>query len=96
MQINLIHKLTSQPLIIETEHNDPDEAIALEYIGDENAIAFLIRATEGKYGYYGHIFSLNSTTNLDLQKVVYDLKEFDVLSVKPQIKANRVPRFAVT
>lgn len=47
MQINLVQKITEQPLIIETEHNDPDEAISIEYIGEQNAIADFIRATEG-------------------------------------------------
>jgi hypothetical protein len=92
MQINLSQKTTQLPLIIETEHNDPDETIAIEYIGSENAIADFVReASEGKYGYYGHIFSLDSTTNLDLQKVVHDLEGFEVLSIKPEIEARSLP-----
>ena len=96
MQINLIHKPTQQPLIVETDHDDPDEAIALEYIGEENAIADFIRACEGKYGYYGHIFHLDSTTNLDLQKVVYDLKNWEVLSVEPAIAPHKLPEGAMS
>jgi hypothetical protein len=97
MQINLVQKRTELPLIIETEHNDPDEAIALEYIGEEKAIADFVReANEGKYGYYGHIFSLDSATNLDLQKVVYDLEGFEVLSVKPEIAARSLPEGAMS
>lgn len=97
MQINLVQKITEQPLIIETEHNDPDEAIAVEYIGDENAIADFIReVSDGTYGYYGHLFNLDSTTNLDLQKVVHDLEGFEVLSISPEIKARSLPDGAVS
>ena len=85
------------PLIIDTQHNDPDESIDIEYTGDEFAIATFIReASEGKYGYYGHIFSLDSTTNLDLQKVVYDLESFNVVSLKPEIKANKMPEGSIS
>ena len=84
-----ISRLLYKHLIIETEHNDPDRAIAVEFIGDENAIASFIReASDGKYGYYGHIFHLESTTNLDLQKVVYELPGFEVLSIEPEIEAR--------
>lgn len=96
MQINLIEAATELPVILETEHDDPDKAIALEYIGEQNAIADFIRATEGKYGYYGHIFNLDSTTNLDLQKVVYELEGFEVLSVEPKIKARSLPDGAIS
>lgn len=91
MQIDLITK-NNLPLIIETEGNDPDEAVQPILIGDEDAIAQLSREVDrGLYGYYGHLFSLDSTTNLDLQKIVYDLEEFEVVSVKPEITANKLP-----
>lgn len=97
MKINLIELSTQSPLILETEHDDPDKRIEIEYIGDENTIdSFIREASEGQYGYYGHIFHLDSTTNLDLQKVVYGLKKFDVLSVEPEIEARSLPDGAVS
>lgn len=97
MQINLITKKGNKPLVIETEKDDPDEMVEPKLIGDEDAIALLRREVDrGLYGYYGHIFHLEATTNLDLQKVVYDLSEFEVISVKPEIKARKLPNGAIS
>lgn len=97
MQINLIEKATQQPLIIETQHNDPDKRVELNYIGEKNTIfSFVREVKQGKHGHYGHIFQLDSTTNLDLQSVVYDLEGFEVLSLTPPIKANPLPDGAVS
>ena len=97
MIINLADSKGDRVLVLETEHNDPDQSIEVDFIGDRDLIQrFYLEVDSGKYGHYGHIFHLNSTTNLDLQKVVYDLKGFKVLSVKPQIKAKKLPEGAIS
>lgn len=100
MKINLRYKVTGTEIIIETQHNDPDESIEIDFRAknqEEQLVADALGANTLKYeierqhGFYGHRIELDSTTNLDLAHAVRSLPSFDLISIEPQIKPSPLP-----
>ncbi len=97
MKINLEHAVTESRVIIETEHDDPDEPVKPRFASDSSD-AILIAKDEFNEasGHYGHLIDIESTTNLDLATAARQLPSFKLISVEPEIKANPIPPGANT
>lgn len=87
---------------IKTPHNDPDRAVRPEYEGHAAAIGFLKALLRKCYGFYGHSFDPDETTNLDLGQAVRQpsdlgegIKLWELISIEPEIKPNKLPDGAI-
>ncbi len=100
MKINLRYKETGTEIIIETQHNDPDDPVKLDFRAKNQEEQLIVDALknntlkieiESQYGHYGHGIELNSTTNLDLAIAVRSLPSFELISIDPRIMPSPLP-----
>lgn len=97
MKINLIHS-SQIKLTLSTDHDDPDKAVTPSVSVDSDEVSNqdyikerLISELNTSYGFYGHLVSFDSTTNLDLSAAVRSLPSFELVSIEPEIMPRPLP-----
>lgn len=95
MEIKLQHKITGEICTITTDNNEAHEPSTplIECDGHETALEYEL---SNSYGYAGHTFDLENASNIDLSAAVRNLPSFDLESIEPEVKANPLPKGAVS
>ena len=92
MKITLKNEVTDSLIIITTPGYDPDTSVVPKLTSvDPREVAILKSELEYTHGYYGHIFDIERTTNLDLYAVLYQLKGYKIVSIDKIPKARPLP-----
>lgn len=104
MNITLSYMVALGTVEIETPDNEPDTRFK-PTIRFSSEAGFDLKDLETLFyndlrnasGMFGHVFDINSTTNLDLSAAVSSLQLFDVESMKPPvIEAKELPEGELT
>ena len=85
MRIEIKDTLLQEIIIIQTDTNNPDNIIDINWQGNDYAIERLQRSLSNFHGAYGHILHIQETTNVDLYAAVTKLSatEYTIISVDP-------------
>jgi len=92
MKITLKNEVTDSLIIITTPGYDPDTPVTPKFSSEEPLEITLLKSElEDSYGYYGHIFHVERTTNLDLYAALFGLKDYKIISVDKLPKPRPLP-----
>lgn len=92
MLIKLRHKITRQEVFITTSGDDANEPITWEL--SEEHREQLIYEFCNSHGFYGHLITLDTITNLDLSYAARSLPSFDLISISPKMEPKALPEGA--
>jgi len=83
-----------------TEHNDPEEPVDISFETHEgtygDTIKLFKKEFNSSYGIYGHIQSIDHTTNLDIYSILLRMKDFQLVKCTPIPKARKLPAGTIT
>lgn len=90
MKVSIKHNVTQEAIAITTASDDPDQVVTPDY-EDHYLVASLRAELSEVSGFYGHIFTPDRTTNLDLYAACGKLPSFTLESADPVPVAKPLP-----
>lgn len=88
MKLILNHKVTNRLYEVTTDTDDPDKPVKPTYPANP---AILSDEIQAQLGFYGHLISLEETTNLDLHHACLNLPSFDLIESEGVPSPNPLP-----